>query len=64
MVFAGLAAVLAALWLAFICLVMRARRSGNGLREELRTVGFDVFFGFLTSRLGGQIARRLTASRA
>lgn len=65
MVFAGLAAVAAALlWLAFFYLIIRARRSGNGLREELRTVGFDVFFGFLTSRLGGQIARTLTAGRA
>lgn len=65
MVFVGIAAVVAALlWLAFFYIVIRASRSGNGLREELRGIVFDAFFGFLTSRLGGQIARTITAGRA
>ncbi|EGF92347.1 hypothetical protein ABI_07830 [Asticcacaulis biprosthecium C19] len=65
MAFAGFIAILAALlWLGFIYVVMRARVSGNGLREEARAIVFDAFFGFLTSRLGGQIARSLTAQKA
>lgn len=66
MVIVGIvAAVLAAFIIGVsVHAVVRARATGETVGEEVRRLGFDVFFGFLTSRLGGAIARRLTARRA
>ena len=65
MVVLGIAAVAAAFVLGIVIhAAIRGRASGDSLAEELRAMGFDAFFGFLTSRLGGAIARRLTPRRA
>ena len=65
MVFVGIAAVvMAAFGLGVVIhAAVRGRKSGETLAEELRRMGFDVFFGFLTSKVGGAIARRITGAR-
>jgi fructose-specific phosphotransferase system IIC component len=66
MVFAGIiVAVIAAFILGVVVhAFVRGRKTGETVAEELRRMGFDIFFGFLTSRVGGAIARSLTARRA
>ena len=69
MVIMGIVGIVALIVTAFILGIVihaavRSRVSGDSLAEEIRRLGFDVFFGILTSRLGGAIARRLTARRA
>lgn len=66
MVFAGIiVAVIAAFILGVVVhAAVRRFKSGETLAEELRSMGFEAFFGFLTSRLGGAIARSLTPRRA
>ncbi|MBW8880105.1 MAG: hypothetical protein JF615_01405 [Asticcacaulis sp.] len=65
MVIVGIvAAVIAAFALGVVIhAAVRGRASGESLTEELRRLGFDVFFGFLTSWIGGGIARRIIARR-
>ncbi len=42
---------------------VRSKASGNSLWDEVSGLGFDVFFGFVTSWIGGGIARRIIARK-
>lgn len=43
--------------------VVRSRTSGKSLFDEISGLGFDIFFGFVTSWIGGGIARRIIARK-
>ena len=65
MVILGIVALIAVAFVLGILVyaVVRSRSSGGSLWDEISGLGFDVFFGFVTSWIGGGIARRIIAMK-